>query len=583
VPPSRGGKIALALALVGAAVLARLLLLTIAPDIPFFVILLPTIVFSGAVLGTHEGILAAAVGCAAFATLFIGPRLFARPLTKDQLDILLFGIASASVLWATHRQRAATAAAAFAEARLAEVFRQLPGAAAIIEGPDGAFLIRSDQSTDILGHVEKPVDRVEDMAGYYGVFPDGRRYEPGDYPIVRALTSGAIVTAEPLLYRQPSGRLIDLEVYARPVRIDGRIVAAVGMAFDVTERREAERLMRESEARARAMSERLRAALEAGALGTWELDLATQTTRLDAQMAALLGLPPKAVTLPRADLGRFFEPEDRDASAAVFERALREGGAYVAEMRGRTIDGEPRWFVLRGAILAGDGKGVGVLQDMTDARRRESALRDALRSRELLMREADHRIKNSLQLVVSLLHLQAHRLDNADAKAALRGAMARIGAIADAHVAFQESQSFDTIAVDRMLGELCQRLGALDPAITMRFDPAETIALVSDQAIPLGLMVSELVTNALRHAFPQGAGGLIRVAARRVPGAILVEVADDGRGLPDATRRRGLGTTIIDALRAKTGAAVAIDSAPGAGTRVTITMPAPDAPDGGSP
>jgi PAS domain S-box-containing protein len=387
------------------------------------------------------------------------------------------------------------------------------------------------------------------------------------------MAQGEVIKAEPLHYRHPCGRLADLEIYAGPIRINGKITGAVEMAFDVTERIAAERQLAAQEVTARALSERLRAALEAGALGTWELDLEADRLSWDEQAAAMFGLPRKPVTMPRSDAAQFFDPEDYQVSAAAFRRSLESGGAYSMSIRGHTVSGEPRWFFVRGAVLGGDRKAVGVLQDITGDKMREIQLQEAINARDLLMREADHRIKNSLQLVASLLRMQARQVENEDAQAALGSAQARIDSIAEAHVAFQVSQSFETVAVDTMIGDICTRLALLDPAITIYQDIVKPLTLHADLAIPLGLIFSEIVTNALRHAFGPGQSGTIHISARRVEGAILIEASDDGRGFSEDTPRQGLGTTIIKTLCAKINAETKTRSVIGEGTRVTVRVP----------
>jgi PAS domain S-box-containing protein len=567
---------AVALTLVAVIVVVRAVIDRIAPGVAYFVLLLPAVVFAGVFCGTIQGITAALVGSLTFAVLFQGASFFAPPLRDRQhIDFILFLMASVSVLWATHRMRAAASAAAAVQARLEAVFQQLPCAAAIIDAPGGRVLLRTDQFGDVPSR-KQGVPSAEDPSAFHAVHPDGRIYAADDYPVVRAMAKGEVTRGEPLHYKHPSGRSADLEVYAAPIRIGGRIAGAVEMAFDVTKRRAAELRLAAQEASSRALSERLRAALDAGALGTWELDLATDSLFWDEQAAAMFGLPRTAVSMARSEAVHFFEPEDYQASAAAFRQALEAEGPYATTIRGRTVLGDPRWFLVRGAVLAGDRKVVGVLQDITGAKLREIQLQEAINARDLLMREADHRIKNSLQLVASLLRMQAMRVENEDAKAALKSAQARIDSIADGHVAFQQSQSFETVAVDTMIREICTRLGLLDPAITIRQDIAGPLALHSDLAIPLGLIFSEIVTNALRHAFNPGESGAIDISAYRRDGAIVIEAADDGRGFfEDATLRQGLGTTIIKTLCARINAETLTVSELGEGTRVTIRVPAP--------
>jgi two-component sensor histidine kinase len=257
---------------------------------------------------------------------------------------------------------------------------------------------------------------------------------------------------------------------------------------------------------------------------------------------------------------------------------LAESGIYADEMRMRTAQGVVRWLVSRGTVLRDMNKVIGVVSDVTERRGREDALEEALRARDVLMHEADHRIKNSLQLVVSLLRLQLSRADDLAIKQALAEAVARVDAVANAHLALQRSPDLRSMDLDRMLEDLCTRMAALNPSIAMQCRAETGISMDAEQAIPLGLIASELMTNALRHAYPAGAEGEValsirKVGGRREAGQLEMIVADGGAGLSGPARRPGLGSTVVNTLARQIGAAVATHSHPGEGTVVTVTLP----------
>ncbi len=561
----------LAFGLAGAALLISASLELVAPGIARFLVLLPAIVVAGVFCGTDAA--AAAAGAALPALFFLEPELLAwPPLNPAQLEMILFFPACASVLWATHVSRRSARAAAAAEARLAEVFRQIPGAAAILEAPDGRLLRRSSQSDAVLGQAQRRMDDSGALAEYGGLHADGRRYAPDEYPIVRALKTGEIVVGEPLRYLRPDGRVADLEVYAGPVRgADNEIIASVGMAFDVSERAEGERRLRESEARHRALAERLRAAIDAGGLGTWELDLETRRIQIDAVFARMLGMPAEGREMAGAEMAPFIDPADLARAREVFSGAVAESGPYADELRMRTARGESRWMVSRGAVLAEAKKVVGVINDVSERRERENALRSALQARDVLMHEADHRIKNSLQLVVSLISLQLGRVRQSDAKTALRETIARVNAIANAHRALQNSADLRSLAIDGMLQDLCGDIAVLNPEIAIRCRTGTGLDLDTDRAIPLSLIASELLTNALRHAYPPGMPGEVDLTLGVVDDVLEMTVADRGRG-QDGPLRSGLGATVMSSLARQIGATLVTASASGAGTSVSVAL-----------
>ncbi len=506
---------------------------------------------------------------------FVGKALLVGSgLTSVLFAGFFFLFACAVILWATHRLRTLATAANAAEARLAEVFRQIPGAAAILEGPSGRLLMRSSQSESVLGHLERRVEVSDDIAAYGGIHADGRPFAPNDYPIVRAVKTGEVVSGERIRYRKPGGETVDLEVHAGPIRDPfGKIVAAVGMAFDVTERTRSEQRLRASEAEQRATATRLRAALDIGAVGLWELDLSTERIRLDARSAEMLGLPAEAIEVSRASMQRFADAGDRARARGVLNRAIARGVEYADEVSMRTATGEARWFAVRGAVLDDAHKVVGVVRDVTQRRKREEALQEALGARDLLMQEADHRIKNSLQLVISLLTLQADRTTDPDARHAMAQAIAQVHTVADVHSGLQQTPDLRRIEVDEMLKGICNRVCSLNPEVALHLDTQTDVRLDAERAIPLGLIVCELVTNALRHAFPVAKSGMLTLATRSSGEGLVVTVADNGVGMPPSLRRSGLGTTVVSAMARQIGATVEIDSQSGNGTAVTIRVP----------
>jgi PAS domain S-box-containing protein len=560
-----------AVALSAAAVCCRVLLQGPAPEIGDFALLLPAVMAAGVLWGTLPGVMAAITGGLAVSVLL--PGLLRPVLAGPQLALLAFFAASAVVLRAASMMRGTVRAAQAAEARLAEVFRQFPGTAAILAAPDGRLLLRSARSGDVLGHSAHALRSAEEMAAYGAVHDDGRPFAADDYPIVRALKTGAVIRAERLRYIRPDARAIDLEVYAGPVRDStGGIVASVGMAFDVTERLAAERRLLASEAECRATAERLRAAIDAGALGMWECDLDSYDLHIDGAMAAMLGMPAAPTILRARDVQAMIHPDDHGTANRALAAAIAGGGAYSDESRLRGQDGRYRTLISRGTVLPHARKAIGVVSDVTERREREDALKAALLARDVLAREADHRIKNSLQLVASLLRLQMARTDNPEISGALGEAIARVDAVGNAHLALQGSADLRTIEIDQMVSDLCARVGSLNPAIAVRCEAASDQLVDSEQAIPLGLITSELLTNALRHAYPPGCRGEVLVTVRRMADGLALVVADGGRGLAAAASAPGLGSTVIRMLARQIGAETRTESAPGAGTSVTLTM-----------
>ncbi len=570
----RAAAYGVALGMAALSALVRAVVERVAPGTAYYLVLLPGVVFTGAWCGTGP---AAATAVVALELAWLTPEAAGQPHLPPQAAVAYLAVAAA-IMWVTHALHRFAAQAVAAEARLAEVFRQIPGAAAILEAPEGRLLLHSIRSAEVLGHVPKLARTDGGLSPYAGVRADGTTMAEDEYAIVRALTTGEIVTGEHRRYRRGDG-LADLEVYAGPVKTpDGEIVAAIGMAFDVTERMTAARLLAESEAKYRSTAERLRAAVDAAALGLWEIDLQTRQMRLDPAMATMMGLPAAEVEMPQAKFHEFVYPEDAPGALATLETAIQAGGVYADERRVCTVLGETRWLVSRATVLPEMRKIVGVAIDVTERREREDALRNALHAREVLMYEADHRIKNSLQLVTSLLRLQLSRGSSQETRDALGEAIARVDAVANAHSALQRSPDLRVIGIDGMLEDLCARVGALNPAVQVRCLAASGQTLPADCAVSLGLIASELITNALRHAFPAGADGQVSLTLRHTDGRLEMEIADTGCGMPgEEPARQGLGNMVVATLVRQIGATQHVQSAPGQGTRITVRLDVPAA------
>lgn len=197
---------------------------------------------------------------------------------------------------------------------------------------------------------------------------------------------------------------------------------------------------------------------------------------------------------------------------------------------------------------------------------------------DLLLREADHRVKNSLQVVASLLGLQARRARNPATKEALHAAATRILVVAHIHDALQLSASKDLVDVGALIATMCESLGAMagDPYSIKIIVSADVVLAPPSLAQPILLAVNELVINALRHAFPPPRGGTVTVSVAKRDDVLRVCIADDGVGLPDHySDATGYGTTLVSAMIEKVGGKLSVEVSNGA--RFTLSVPLPAA------
>jgi two-component sensor histidine kinase len=211
---------------------------------------------------------------------------------------------------------------------------------------------------------------------------------------------------------------------------------------------------------------------------------------------------------------------------------------------------------------------------------RESELRDSLAQKEVLVREIHHRVKNNLQLVMSLLNLHARRIRDPRAEMAFAEARSRINALATLHRRLYESESLQEVDLKWFLEDLCAELrrGGLSRGrhIELIVDsPSEVIG--PEIAVPLGLLVTEAITNAYKHAFNEGSGGHIYVEVERPsPETLSLTVRDDGSGFDPAAGEdgNGLGRSLIEAFVRQLRGELEISGTEGTALRVRFPAPA---------
>lgn len=194
---------------------------------------------------------------------------------------------------------------------------------------------------------------------------------------------------------------------------------------------------------------------------------------------------------------------------------------------------------------------------------------------DVFIREVDHRVKNSLQIVASMLSFQARHVRNAAAATALEEALQRVLAIAAVHEQLFRVGNFEQIDMKVFLSGLCAALASNRPEnVEIMTADIASIQLPSNYATKLGLIMTELVINALKHAFPDDRRGKISVSLTMVERGIHLVVADDGVGLPadfSKNRRRGLGMRLIGSVLAQLNGKLVTSTDDGA--RFLIELP----------
>ncbi|MGH6852979.1 MAG: sensor histidine kinase [Methylocella sp.] len=215
------------------------------------------------------------------------------------------------------------------------------------------------------------------------------------------------------------------------------------------------------------------------------------------------------------------------------------------------------------------------IEDITERVRLEREHAAAHERIGMLLKELTHRVKNSLQLIASMVMTEARSLKRSEGKAALERISHRIAAIGHLYSKLGEA-TFETVDSATYLNELCRDLIASvyrdgDAFIMLKTD-IESELLPTDRAIPIGLIVNELVTNAVKYGFPGEAEGTVMVTLKRSPGELRLTVADDGQGLDPRRADSGLGGRLVDSFAQQLGGKVERESG-GQGTAVHLILP----------
>jgi PAS domain S-box-containing protein len=249
------------------------------------------------------------------------------------------------------------------------------------------------------------------------------------------------------------------------------------------------------------------------------------------------------------------------------------------ETRHRLASGEVRDVeVFSGPIRIGERELLhSIIVDVTEKKRAEAELERLVAQKDILMKELQHRVKNNLAVVGALLGLAADTTADEAAQEAFASAISRVGAIASVYEKLYASEDLETVDMSAYAETLARSIFAtynLDPGRITLSTAVEALRLDSKRCVPFGLALNELLSNALKYAYPGGERGEIRVGLRGEAGGALLAVEDDGRGIPEEFRGpdcESMGMVLLRSFARQLGGSLELDCS--AGTRALLRFP----------
>ncbi len=374
----------------------------------------------------------------------------------------------------------------------------------------------------------------------------------------------------------PTGEVRWYQTIKQPlISSDGKVIQVLGVSTDITARKLVEEQLRHSE-------EQLRLALDAAQMGIWDWNLETGECACSHNLERLYGFSINTFERTYKAFLAIIHPNDRNRIHQDIQSALEKGGDGTLEFRVIRPDDTICWIESKYQVFTNEigepYRMSSVNLDITHRKEAEIKIKASLREKDILLQEIHHRVKNNLQVISSLLDLQSHHIQQPEVLELFQESQNRVKSMALVHEKLYQSRDFARIDfaeyIENLTNYLFQVYAVRSSEIAISLD-MEKVNLTIDTAIPCGLILSELVSNAIKYAFPHGRMGTIKIALHSVPhNHYTLIVMDNGIGIPDdldLKHTKSLGLQLVTILTEQLEGTLEINS--DCGTEFKICFP----------
>jgi len=414
---------------------------------------------------------------------------------------------------------------------------------------------------------------------------DGTEFPFDRHPGVIALETGREAQAVMGIFNPAEDEYRWISVRSVPLQDtgEGKQSAVLTVLDDVTEYRMADEAVSKGVEQYRLLPENMKDVV-------WIIAPETFTFRyVSPSVGKLLGYSqeefiamPLAANMPRKEAERVHSIV-RERMKAFLESGGEKEAFYTDEILETRKDGSRVWTEIVTKYYLDTVRGKleiqGVSRDISERKKAEAALQKSLEEKNVLMRELQHRVKNTLNVVNSLLALESSRLTDENSKRIFLDAQTRIQAMSGIYERLYRSKSLDRIHLDeyvRDFAESLHELYSMDPGKVRFVMDLDEVEIDLKRALPLCLVLNELVSNALKYAYPGDSAGELSISVKRGAGNVELRVRDFGAGIPpavDPLKTDSMGFVLVRNLSEQLGGSVTFTSATGKGTAVAVVFP----------